>query len=252
MKLISLNIECNKHYLRNIPFLLKENPDVICLQEVLEEDFEYLQKELGQNGIYKSWKYFDSRQDHHKDMYAKRFGNAIFSRSIIASGHYYYWGKEEYSIVPFDEYVKRQEELKNYVLLWADIRDKDGEVHRIVTTHFPATVRGESTPHQLELMVPFFEKLDSLGEFVLCGDFNAPRGNETFSRLAKKYSDAVPSHYKTSIDNSLHRNGYENIIFMVDGLFLTEAYEAHDVVLIDGVSDHMAIRATITKKQNEM
>ena len=32
---------------------------------------------------------------------------------------------------------------------------------------------------------------------------------------------------------------------MVDGLFLTKGYEAHDVTLEDGVSDHMAIVATL-------
>jgi hypothetical protein len=36
---------------------------------------------------------------------------------------------------------------------------------------------------------------------------------------------------------------------MVDGLFTTPAYEAQDVKLVDGVSDHMAVVAPITKNR---
>jgi hypothetical protein len=36
-------------------------------------------------------------------------------------------------------------------------------------------------------------------------------------------------------------------MFMVDGLFTTKEYQATDVHLVDGLSDHMAIVGTITK-----
>jgi hypothetical protein len=74
---------------------------------------------------------------------------------------------------------------------------------------------------------------------------NAPRGKESFSRLAKKYKDNIPPEYKTSIDQNLHK--VKGIQFMVDGLFTTPSYKASDVKLVDGVSDHMAVVAEITK-----
>lgn len=245
MKLVSLNIECNKHYERFLPFLKKENPDVICLQEVLEEDFEFIKKELGCQGIFKPFEYVVSPHPNYVNLLGKKFGNAIFSKNIIDSGYFFYWGLEENCRVSYEEYRQRREDLRSYVLMWVDIQDESGKTYRYVTTHFPVTKEGESTPHQLEILEPFFRKLDEFGEFVLCGDFNAPRGKETFTRLSKKYTDNIPDTYVTSIDQHLHR--MKNIQFMVDGLFTTPKYIASDVSLIDGVSDHMAIVATINR-----
>ncbi len=137
MKLISINIEINRHYDTVLNFLKKEKPDVVCLQEVLEDDLPF-------------------------------------------------------QVVDF-----------------------------------------------------LLKSLDSMPEFVLCGDTNAPRGNETFSRLATKYKDNIPAEYKTSIDQKLHR--VKGIMFMVDGLFTTSSCIASNVRLQDGVSDHMAVLAEIEK-----
>jgi endonuclease/exonuclease/phosphatase family metal-dependent hydrolase len=98
--------------------------------------------------------------------------------------------------------------------------------------------------------------LETQGEFVLTGDFNAPRmhkGNpgEIFSAIASRYTDNIPVHYETSIDASLHRNGktrpLDFVDKMVDGLFTTPVYTAHDVGLHFGVSDHAAVSAIISK-----
>lgn len=247
MKLVSLNIENNNHYERFIPFLEKENPDVICLQEVLEEDFEYLKKILGRPGVYKPQAPVVSDHPRYAHMQGKRFGIAIFSNHIIESGYSYYWGEEHYSGVELEEYLQKKHELLSYVLMWVKVRNESGELFTFVTTHYPISKEGESSAHQLEVLMPFFEKLDTINDFILCGDFNAPRGNETFRRIAERYKDAIPQHYKTSIDQKLHRNSAEGFMYMVDGLFLTKEYSAHDVALVDGVSDHMAIVGRIEK-----
>ena len=44
MKLISLNIEGSKHLERIIPFITKESPDVLCLQEVFKADLHLFEK----------------------------------------------------------------------------------------------------------------------------------------------------------------------------------------------------------------
>jgi endonuclease/exonuclease/phosphatase family metal-dependent hydrolase len=87
--------------------------------------------------------------------------------------------------------------------------------------------------------------LEMLGQrsIILCGDFNAPRGREIFSRLAKRWHDNVPLHYVTSIDPKLHRAG--PLQLMVDGVFSTTDYRVRNVVLHQGVSDHCAITADI-------
>jgi endonuclease/exonuclease/phosphatase family metal-dependent hydrolase len=247
MKLVSLNIECNKHYERFLPFLEKENPDVICLQEVLEEDFEYIQEKLGMMGVFKVSTYFASTLAHYKDTIGKKYGVAIFARTIISSGYASYTGDEKCMNLPFEDYLKKDIVNKVHLVLWIDVKNKNGEVYRFATTHFPISERGTSTPYQLESLESLFEKLIPLKEFVLCGDFNAARGNETFTRLANTYKDNIPMHYTTSIDQNLHR--MKGIMFMVDGLFTTHIYQAFDVSLVDGVSDHMAIVARIEKKR---
>ncbi len=57
MKLISLNIELNRHHELVLPFLKSQNADVVCLQELLEEDFEMYKRELGMNGVYRALSY---------------------------------------------------------------------------------------------------------------------------------------------------------------------------------------------------
>lgn len=248
MKFVSVNIETNLHYDTLFPFLKKENADVICMQEVIEDEFEFLKEKFGMNGIFKICGYSDSGYERYVSSEGKRYGVAIFAKNIIDSGFHYYFGGEDDFHLPFEEYIKDEKNTENYVLIWVDILADDGKVYKYVTTHFPATKKGESTPHQLEILPPFFEKLDSFKEFVLCGDFNAPRGNETFRRIAEKYKDNIPEHYKTSIDNGIHRDGIQNITLMVDGLFTTLSYNASNVRLVDGVSDHMALVAEIEKE----
>lgn len=244
MKLISLNIELNRHHDLVIPFLKQENPDVICLQEVLEEDFEMYKKELGLEGVFQLWRY--SSFSVYPELKGKKLGNAIFAKNIVSSGYNFYLGKEENHLKTFEEWeLKHDEYKKDKVLVWINTKSEDGTLYKFVTTHFTLTKEGEATEQQLKDLNPFFKVLDTLGEFALCGDMNAPRGNETFTRLATKYKDNIPPEYITSLDKNIHRNG--KIVFMVDGLFTTPSYKAENVKLVDGVSDHMAIVADITK-----
>jgi endonuclease/exonuclease/phosphatase family metal-dependent hydrolase len=81
---------------------------------------------------------------------------------------------------------------------------------------------------------------------VLCGDFNAPRGKEIFSRLAAHWTDHVPLAHTTSLDPVLHRAGALQL--MVDGIFSTPDYDVSGVRLHQGVSDHCAITARIGKR----
>ena len=129
--------------------------------------------------------------------------------------------------------------------MWVNVKDKDDNHYKFVTTHFTITKNGESTPYQLEVLDLLLAQLEKLGEFVFCGDMNAPRGNETFNRLAEKYKDNIPLEYKTSIDQNLHR--VKGLQVMVDGLFTTPTYRTSNVKLVDGISDHMAVVAEINK-----
>jgi exonuclease III len=243
MKLVSINIELNRHYDNVLNFLKKENPDVVCLQELLEEDFERFKKELNLEGVFAVFKY--AMVGYYGDLKGKRFGVGIFAKNIVGSGHIFYFGSEGNVDRPYEEYITDIENRENDVLLWADVKDDNGDVFRFTTTHPPVTKEGTVSVLQVAVIDKLLETLEKIPEFILCGDMNAPRGNATFDRIAKKYKDNIPLEYKTSIDQNLHK--VKGIQFVVDGLFTTPGYVAKDVKLVDGVSDHMAIVANIEK-----
>ena len=172
-------------------------------------------------------------------------GIAILANSIIDSGSFFCTGREENILKTFDEYKSNKELQKNNAIVWVNIKNNDGVLYKFITTHLPVTHHGECTPYQLEVIDSLLVHLNTMGEFVLCGDTNAPRGKESFSRLAKKYKDNIPLEYKTSIDQNL--NKVKGIQFMVDCLFTTPLYKTSDVKLVDGVSDHMAVVANISR-----
>jgi len=244
MKLISINIENNLHNKLVFEFLKKEKPDVICLQELLEEDFGLYKKQLGFEGIRQVWSYWKD-QGYYLQFKGKKQGVAIFARNIVESGSVFYVGNEGNISKSFDEYMSNEDFQQNRALLWANIKNDNGETYKFMTTQLPVTKEGEVTPFQLEVIDLLLEQLAGMGEFVFCGDTNAPRGREAFNRLAKKYKDNIPPEYKTSIDQNLHK--VKGIQFMVDALFTTPGYKASDVKLVDGVSDHMAVVAEIIK-----
>lgn len=251
MKLISVNIEANKHTETVMNFLKKENADVVCVQELLEEDFDLYKKELAFEGIFQPFDYccrhinLKITYDIPLDLKGKKHGVAIFAKNIVKSGSIFYEGQKENIIKPFDEYTSNEKFQKNKTLIWAEVKDNDGTIFKFVTTQLPVTHEGEVTPYQLEVINSMLSHLKNLGEFVFCGDINAPRGEESFALIAEKYKDNIPLEYKTSIDQNLHRT--KGLQYMVDGLFTTPLYKASNVRLQDGISDHMAVIADIEK-----
>ncbi len=260
MKLVSLNININKFYDLVFPFLKKENPDVFCLQELLEEDVEKFKNDFNYQGVFIPTVYLN--HPFQGGIQNKRFGVGIFAKEILNSDSYYYAGSYEHIKLPFEEYFKQTHVRENGLLdedrglLFADVKINDA-VYKIATTHFmkatspqtPLTGKYEeidSTQEQLDALDLMCGKLDSLDGFIFCGDLNSPRGNKAFTILASKYKDNIPVHYKTSIDSNLHIKKLTEPL-MVDGLFTTPSYIASEVKLVDGVSDHMAIVANIDK-----
>ncbi|MDP2788580.1 MAG: endonuclease/exonuclease/phosphatase family protein [bacterium] len=239
MKLVSINVEQNKHFDKVLPFLTKEKPDVICFQEVLKSDLLRYEKALNKQSFFKPL-FKGSKSLGHGDI----SGVAILADNFSRTFDQYYYGSED--AITLDQ-SPTDASSRGYAQQPVVIGDVScgGEMYRIATTHFTWTPNGESTPYQLSDVEKLLLILEKEGELVLIGDFNAPRGRETFSRLASKYKDNIPLEYKTSIDQNFHRVG--RIQFMVDGLFTTPAYVASNVRLVDGVSDHMAIVTDINK-----
>ncbi len=237
LRLVSVNIERSRHLDRIIPFLGSTKPDVLCVQELEAGDIEAIEQACGLRAVFCPFGILGPRGAHPHDNMPTGVG--IFARAHVSSRAVFYKGSEEGARTP------TKQSFTNCAVLSLDCAH-EGDVYRIATTHFTWVNGGGVSDEQREDLSRMFPVLESLQEFVLTGDFNAPRGRELFSAIAERYHDNVPREYTTSIDGSLHRAG--PLPYMVDGLFTTPGYEATNVRLEDGVSDHMAIVARIHKK----
>lgn len=247
ISLISINIERSKHLDLVRMFLQSRPQDVVCIQELMEYDIPYFENLLG------STCHFSPETRHSAEGRPGIIGNGIFSPlPVMEFVEQYYHGTRD-EMHDFDlTSTETKEATEARVVSFCDV-EKDGAMFRIGTTHFTWTPKGGANDYQRRDIRLLLNILNSAGEFVLTGDFNAPRMYEgkpgaIFAQLAEKYKDNIPLEYTTSLDPAHHRAPLEEQADkMVDGLFTTAAYIASDVALHSGVSDHCAITATITR-----
>lgn len=237
LKLISLNIEGKKHLDRVISFLESQRPDVICLQEVFEDDFHMLEKRFGMKG------------DYARMTKVTRKGQARFegvglltNQALEYTKKLYYYSVGDPDVLP--EKIANQITVFRPLLCGAFV--KEGDKFIIGTTHFTWTPDGQADDRQRKDLDALFALLRAFPEIILCGDFNAPRGREIFSRIAERYRDNIPKHYETSLDENLHRTRGQTR-YMVDGLFSSPGYRVENAELICGISDHCAVAGKIFK-----
>ena len=233
IKIVSVNIECNRHYERLFPFIADEKPDVICLQEVLEQDIPQISKTFALVGQLAPMERLTEARFSAQGLHGQVFGIALFTRFPATFQTKYYCGAPE--TIPWQ---KPNNQGVNEMLLIAEF-EHDGKPYRIGTTHFTWTPDGEASDAQREDMSTLLTILSGFPDMVFCGDFNAPRGGEIWEKLAARYTDNIPATYRSSLDRALHRAGH--LEHVVDGLFSTPEYRVSDVRLVEGVSDHKAV-----------
>ncbi|MBY0539386.1 endonuclease/exonuclease/phosphatase family protein [Patescibacteria group bacterium] len=238
LRVISVNIEYDKHFDRVLQFLKAEQWDVLLVNELLATDVPKLEEALQEDCFFVPMMRF-SRP------YGKiPMGHGVFSRVPVVCRDEQYSGPLG-EITDFIEGTseERLQTCKNFLVVVE--ANKDQATYKIGFTHFPWTPDGEADNIQRVCAKALLEIIEREGEMVLFGDFNAPRGKEIFSMFAEKLKDNIPAQYETSLDENLHRAG--KLTLMVDGCFTTPAYTASDVELRFGVSDHAAVLATISK-----
>ncbi len=237
IKLVSINIERSKHLDTVIPFVHKYSPDVITLQEVMQRDVEMLEKAFGMQCFFTPLLEFAEFAEETEGIE----GIAIFAKSFVKTGASIYSGSND----PLHRYVDSKIDTPRIAkaLVHAQV-ETDGKLITIATTHFTWSGKGETSDLQRKDFPNLLQALEKLPEFVLSGDLNAPRGNELWDQLASMYKDNIPAHYTGSID-PMHKAG--ELPYVVDALFTTPEYEAHDVEYHTGISDHKAITATISR-----
>src|SRR5579859_7976363 len=230
LRLVSLNIEGNRHLDKIIPFFYEQQPDVICLQEVFISDFENLKRELQMDGHFVPlafWKRNGSLE---------HWGVAILSKPPFQNPQFRYY-KGDPNQIP--DHIDGVPNSLNRALLWTTIT-KDGQNFTVATTHFTRTPDGAPDDEQRRDFHSLKGVLNTIPEIILCGDFNAPRGKEIFDELSKMYTDNIPPEIISTIDPDLHKTK-GSVQFVVDALFTSAQYHAENVGVICGVSDHCAV-----------
>lgn len=226
LRLVSLNVERSKHLERILPFLDQHKPDVVCLMELMEKDIPSFKAVVGEHVVYEPMLTKDGSE-----------GVGIISRLPLHDAATHLYGDR-------------------YFLLTAQVA-AEGSDFKIGATHFPVTPVGAPDDIQRACLKRLLGILQTQGELVFCGDFNAPRGGEIAAEIIGRYKDNIPASYTMSLDVALHRVGEAKLLsdaralglegLMVDYIFSTPGYTVSDVVLEPGVSDHKAVVATISK-----
>ncbi len=242
INLVSVNIERSKHLELVLPFLRERAPDVACIQECMERDIPLLKETVGEHVLFVPLCIFAQRSDEEEGLY----GQTIFSRYPFVTTSSQYYGGEYDPLSTFTDDKEASIERIGKALSGIEI-EKDGVVYKIMTTHFTWSKHGEPDERQRTDLKSLFGILETQPEFVLTGDFNAPRGRATWDTIAATYKDNIPTEYTSSIDPVLHRAA--PLPYVVDGLFTTPKYVASNVELISAVSDHCAIVASIQKSE---
>lgn len=239
MKIVSLNIELDRHLDLVLPFLQKQEADILLLQEVLERDLEKMSQFLGMQPIFTplcklAWEEFGDSPP--------TLGIASFSKlQVLSSTISYYSGSRE--VLPVLPQGQAHKASRAFI---KTLVEKDTNQFCFINTHFTWTPNGQPNARQRRDLRKMLSLLSDTPELILCGDFNAPRGREIFDQLGKVYKDNISPSITTTIDQNLHR--VKGLQLVVDGLFTTKAYQVQDVKVVDGISDHCAIVAHVTMK----
>lgn len=237
--IISLNIEGHQHTQQVLTFLQQENPDVLCLQELYADEFPRFKQELDMNGVYTPRVKVKNKLVGDGTI----SGNAILSRFPITH-------TEDISYEVAWEHPERLRYIlegpPDSRLLVATLQAETA--FQIATTHFTWTPDGQANEAQRQNLPALTQLIKKYPSLLLCGDFNAPRGREIFDELAQVLKDNIPSEITSTLDPNLHKAGRLDLV--VDGLFTTPNYEVLKVEVIEGISDHCAIKAEIKVSPN--
>jgi endonuclease/exonuclease/phosphatase family metal-dependent hydrolase len=231
IKLVSVNIEGQKHLGSVGEFLAREDTEIVCLMEACETDVAELC-----NGKYPYYEYAPN------DVLTSGLptGVVIISKQPMKRVEQYYCGEDDRAYL-----VNPGMGTHAPVLLIAEVGTM-----RIGAVHFSWTPNGSIDARQKKDTGVLLDYLRTKGELVVCGDFNIPRPNKMYRQLALNYRDNIPMSITTTIDPTLHYANKDQpgkLETVVDYVWSTPQYRVENVRVECGVSDHCAVVCEINK-----
>lgn len=230
LRIISINVEKDRHKEAVKKFLDQERAEVVCLMEVGEEDLTYFAGDK-----YKHISYIPN----------VRLGNGgTVGVAMLSVPPLNNVEKIAYGSRKVLEFEKSNKGTHLPVLILAEV---DG--YQIGTIHGTWTQGGGIDEVQRQDVASLLEILSGR-EHVLCGDFNIPRGNEMYQKLLGRYKDNIPSLIVSTIDPDLHyANKVERgkLILVVDYAWSSPGYSVQNLKIVSGISDHAGLVFEIEK-----
>ena len=236
LKLLTLNIEHDRHLSRVHAAIAEHKPDIVCLQECIESDCAY----LASSGGY-SVRYAVSGRVSRDSGPERNWGVAVLSRVPVRRQTIGYYSEDAHIR------VLREPNDPRRVLLTTEL-EHGGQPYRIVTTHFTWTPNGEINDLQKADFPRMQALLSEYPDYVFCGDFNSPRGREMFGRFVNELAliDHLPTSVRTTLDARFHNAGALELV--VDTVFSTRQYRALDIRVLEGISDHKGVLALLERR----
>lgn len=240
LKLLTLNIEHDRHLDRVEQAIGTHRPDIVCLQEVFETDCPRLAAAGDYTFKYAINTYMPMGRKGGAGEGPRSWGTAVLTRVPVRSQAVLYYADD-----PRIRVFKEPNDPRRAVLMTE--LEHDGDLYRIGTTHFTWSMAGETTDEQLADFVRLKQVLAPYPDYILCGDFNAPRGRAMFAKFTDDLglTDNLPPHVITTIDPQFHYAGALELA--VDNVFSTEQYRVTDVQVLEGLSDHKGLLATVSR-----
>jgi len=236
MKFIQLNVERDKHCARWVPFLAREQADVVCLEEVLGPTVERLRRELGLHATYVPTARLYGFEPEAE---GKPWGVAVLTKEPhrVAGVHRYgtHGDAEVLPALVYGSWNANGEVPTHRVFLVVEV----GEM-RVGVTHFTWSPNGLPNAVQRRDLPELLRYARAYPDLVLCGDCNVPRGmSELYDTFTEVLTDHVPLSVVSTLDPALHR--VPGLMRMVDYLWSTPHYRVSDVRVVGGLSDHRAL-----------
>lgn len=241
MKLVSLNIEGQKHVKMVREFLQQEQADVVLMMEVFEDTLPKLTK--GYPYVEFVPGYLADQDEEGLVVGGRKFGEVIMSKYPLSETKKTYLGPYSEDNLP-----KYGEDKHAAVLVTTGVK-KAGREYQIGVVHGTWTEKGSVTERQRQEMGKMIDLLRGQ-ELVLAGDFNIPRGNKIYLELARHFQDNIPLRVETTIDPVLHYANKKEpgrLKLVVDYIWSTPKYEVNEVRVVSGVSDHCALVGMVRK-----
>ena len=236
IKLLTLNIENDRHLDRVEAAIAEHLPDVVCLQEALEANCA----RLASAGGYDVKFALGGRQPKPPGE-ERNWGMAVLTRIPVRRQV-----ESCYAADPVVRVLRHPDDTRRFLLVTE--LEHQGRPYRIAATHFTWTPDGQISELQKADFVRLQRVLAGYADYVLCGDFNAPRGREMFGKFVDELGllDHLPADVTSTLDGRFHRAGPLELV--VDTIFSTPEYWVTNTRVLDGISDHKGIMALVERR----